>query len=241
MPEQGSGRRSSSRDSSSSGGKDAHFSFRSRAESGKTWFGALVVLPHEKKKKKEKKARSPFSLTLLLPLKQHLLARALSSFFPIAMSFVMTSLSAALPMRASSRTGECCGSRSAKRTSAGHEAKSRTPHLWPSSPSLSPSITSFSSFSSRLCGANWHPLGSSRVLRDSCRPHGDGAGTTRCCWRENNRARGAFGRVVDRVAIPAGGGGRRRRNQKEIPDVEFDPLESLSRVAEDAFLSCSRN
>lgn len=127
-------------------------------------------------KKKREKMRGPLN-TLLLPLDTSQLAHFRAFFF--AMSFVMTSLSAALPMRASSRAGEFCYSmRSANEPARGARSEKAESRIWwPSSPSPSPSIKSFFSFSPRLRAANWQPLDGSRA---PCEP----ASTS--CWRCRN-------------------------------------------------------
>ena len=212
MPSQVSLRKSSSRGSSSADGTVAHFFFQ--IERG--------VMTKSSKEKREK-MRGPLN-TLLLPLDTSQLAHFRAFFF--AMSFVMTSLSAALPMRASSRAGEFCYSmRSANEPARGARSEKAESRIWwPSSPSPSPSIKSFLFL---FASPSRRELATARRLSGSVRARFD------LCWRcrngslllERERPReralvarrpcGNFGRPAAAAAVVV-------EIKKRLSDVEID-------------------
>ena len=204
MPSQVSLRKSSSRGSSSADGTVAHFFFQ--IERG--------VMTKSSKEKREK-MRGPLN-TLLLPLNTSQLAHFRAFFF--AMSFVMTSLSAALPMRASSRAGEFCYSmRSANEPARGARSEKAESRIWwPSSPS--PPIKSFlflfASPSRRELATARRLSGSARARVDLVLAVPERVATSR--ERTTARKSSCRSTTVWQFRSAGGGGGRRRRNQKEI-------------------------
>ena len=167
--------------------------------------------------KKREKMQGPL-YTLLLPLDTSQLAHFRAFFF--AMSFVMTSLSAALPMRASSRAGEFCYSmRSANEPARGARSEKAESRIWwPSSPSPSPSIKSFLFL---FASPSRRELATARRLSGSARARVDlvlAVPERVAASRERTTARSSSCRstTVWQFRSTGGGGGRRRRNQKEI-------------------------
>lgn len=206
MPSQVSSRRSSSRGSSSAGGTVAHFFSRSRESES-----------DDQELQKKKGKMQGLLNTPLLPLDTSQLAHFRAFFF--AMSFVMTSLSAALPMRASLRAGEFCYSmRSANEPARGARSEKAESRIWwPSSPSPSPSIKSFLFL---FASPSRPKLATARRLSGSARARVDlvlAVPERAATSTERTTARSSSCRSTTVWQFRStGGGGRRRRNQKEI-------------------------